>query len=221
MPSEGERPPEGAEAHEEREALRAEATERKAREEATATLNNRVALAAVVFTTLLTFVNNVRGDRQSAANAAKEAGTAAESRAAELWTYYQTKLTERTNLELSYDRLRLEIRRSPLAASDPSLRLEGMKLADYDERIHDFDRQTQQVFFRVQELERSEDLQNRARFEPERAFGRYDLASKVLTLALILLSVTIIAGRRWLLFVGIILGTLGVLIALDGYLLLL
>lgn len=221
MPSEEARN-EAREDRAERDELRAEVREGKARSEAADTLKNQVALAAVVFTTVLTFINNVKSERQSVASSAKEAGATAHARAGELWIYYQTKLTERTSIDLAHDRLAVDLRRAPtIAVADPAIQLASMKLADYEEQIHGFDRQAQEVFFRIQELERTEDLQIRARYEPERAYMRYDLASKIITLALILLSVTILAGRYWLLIVGIILGGVGVLVGVDGYLLLL
>ena len=40
------------------------------------------------------------------------------------------------------------------------------------------------------------------------------------SLALILLSVTILSGKKWLLWAGIALGGVGLFMALDGYLLL-
>jgi uncharacterized membrane protein YhhN len=43
------------------------------------------------------------------------------------------------------------------------------------------------------------------------------LGGKLITLALILLSVTILSNKQWLLFAGIALGALGLLVALDGY----
>ena len=43
------------------------------------------------------------------------------------------------------------------------------------------------------------------------------LQPKLITLALILLSVTILSGRRPLLWAGVALGGIGLLIALDGY----
>ena len=222
MPSEENAREEARQARQERNELRAEVNEQKAKTEAADILKNRVALAAVVFTTVLTFINNVKSERQSVGNGAKEAAATARARAGELWMFFQTKLTERTSLEIARDSLQVDLRRmTPTATADHADPLAAMKLADYDEHIHGFDRQAQEVFFRIQELERTEDLQNRARFEPQRAFTRYDLASKIITLALILLSVTILAGRHWLLIVGIILGAVGVIVGVDGYLLLL
>jgi hypothetical protein len=204
------------EVHEQRE----EHAAQKIRDREGEILKDRVALAAIVLTTALTFIGNVKSDRDDAAKGHKEEAAVAKAHADELWGYYQTKLSERTSLEIAHDRLRFDLRRSPLQAEDPGLKLESMRLADYDERIHDFDRQAQQVFFRVQDLEKTEDVNLRGRIEPGRAVARYDVSTKLITLALILLSVTILVNKRWLLYVGMGLGFLGIIAALDGWLLL-
>ncbi len=73
------------------------------------------------------------------------------------------------------------------------------------------------MFFRVQELEVQEDVQQRAAIEPSRSAFRYELGGKLITLALILLSVTILSSKRYLLVAGVALGSIGLLVALDGY----
>ncbi len=69
----------------------------------------------------------------------------------------------------------------------------------------------------MQDLEREEDTSRRAAVEPGRAVSRYELGSKLITLALILLSVTILSSKRYLLWAGVTLGSIGLLVALDGY----
>lgn len=196
-----------------------EARERGGRELDSERLKNRVSVAAIVLTTALSFIGNVKSDRNDASNSAKSAAEAARRQSAELWAYYQTKVSERTSLELSRDRIRLDLSRRGISRHDPEVRLDGLKLTGYEERIRDFDRDTQQVFYRVQELEAQEDVQQRRSVEPARSAVRYELGGKLITLALILLSVTILSGKRWLLWAGIALGALGLCTAFDGYLL--
>ncbi len=196
-----------------------EAQERDVREKREEELKNRVSVAAIVLTTALSFIGNVKSDRNDAAAAARGAAEAARRQGAELWAYYQTKVSERTALELARDRVRLDLHRRGLVREDPEVKLEALKLTDYEERVRDFDRQTQQVFYRVQEMEQQEDVQSRKALEPSRAAVRYELGSKLITLALILLSVTILSSKRWLLWAGVLLGAIGLLVAFDGYLL--
>ena len=196
---------------------RGESDSRDAKEAVTEKHKNRVALAAIVLTTALSFIGNIRGNRADAITQHKDAGTQARRQAAELWSYYQTKLAERTSLELAHDRLRLDLKKRGLSRDDPSIKLEALKLTEYEERVRDFDTDTQQVFYRVQDLEKQEDIEQREVAEPARAVDRYELASKLITLALILLSVTILSTQAWLFFAGLALGAVGVLLAFDGY----
>jgi ATP/maltotriose-dependent transcriptional regulator MalT len=196
---------------------KAEKEERDRREERIEELKNRVSVAAIILTTALSFIGNVRGDRGEAAGSFKSAAAEARRQGAELWAYYQTKLAERTSLELARDRVRLDLARRGLAREEPEAKLDAFRLTHYEERIRDFDGEAERVFYRVQDLEREEDTSLRAAVEPGRAVSRYELGSKLITLALILLSVTILSGKRYLLWAGVTLGCLGLLVALDGY----
>ena len=200
---------------------RREAHQRDLREQQEEQLKNRVSVAAIVLTTALSFIGNVKGDRNDAAGAARGAAESARRQAAELWAYYQTAAAARTTMEVARDRIRLDLRRRGLSRSDPEAKLDALKLTDYEERVRDFDRQTTQVFYRVQELEQVEDVQQRRSLEPSRSVVRYELGSKLITLALILLSVTILSSKRWLLWAGVALGAIGLMVAFDGYFLLL
>ena len=104
--------------------LREEVAQQKAqamalaeREAFTDALKNRVSVAAIILTTALSFIGNVKGDRGEAASSFKSAASEARRQGAELWAYYQTKLTERTSLELARDRIRLDLQRRGLARS--------------------------------------------------------------------------------------------------------
>ncbi len=202
---------------EEVEQQRHEAIERDARAKREEELKNRVSVAAIILTTALSFIGNVKGDRADAASGARRAATEARARSAELWTYYQTKLAERTSVELARDRLDLDFARRGAVLDNPARKLEALDVASYGERVRAFDATTGQVFFRVQDLNRDADVSDRAALEPAHAVTRYELGSKLLTLALILLSVTILSGKRWLFWSGVLLGSIGLSVALDGY----
>jgi hypothetical protein len=204
---------------EEVEQQRADAAKRESHEKAVEQLKNRVSVAAIVLTTALSFIGNVKSNRQEAVAGARDAAEAARRQSSELWAYYQTTLAERTSLEMAHDRLHLDLAHRGISREDPSVKLEAMRLSDYERRIRDIDHDTQQVFFRVQELERDEDVKDRQKLEPGQAVFRYDLSGKLITLALILLSVAILSNRKWLFWGGVILGSIGVLVAFDGYLL--
>ena len=194
-----------------------EALQREAREEQKEDLKNRVSVAAIVLTTALSFIGQVKSDRADAASSARQEAATSRQQAAELWSYYESKQSERTALELARDRVRLELHKRGVARTDPAVKLEALKLTSYEERVDDFDLENKRVFFRVEELEAREDVKRREAREPARAVVRYELGSKLITLALILLSVTILSNREVLFWCGVLLGAIGLLVAFDGY----
>jgi len=194
-----------------------EAEARDVREARSEQLKNRVSVAAIILTTALSFIGNVRSDRSDAAGSARVAAESARRQGAELWAYYQMKMSEKASMEIARDRIRLDLSARGIQREDPKARLDVLKLTGYEERIRDFDTETQRVFFRVQDLEAQEDVQQRASIEPSRGAYRYELGGKLITLALILLSVTILSSKRYLLVAGVALGGIGLLVALDGY----
>lgn len=213
-----------AEVEQQQRALDAQAKKRdedQARQDLAEELKGRVSVAAIILTTALSFIGNVKATRADAASGFKAQAASARQQGAELWAYYQTKLAERTSLELARDRVQLDLTKRGLRRDDEEARLDVLKLASYEERIANFAEETQRVFYRVQELEQTEDVSKRRAVEPGRSVERYEFGSKLITLALILLSVTILSNKRWLLWAGIALGSIGLLIAFDGYFLLL
>ena len=219
-----ETPPPATADKEERELLRKEVAEQKResaarekRDKASDELKNRVSLAAIVLTTALTFVGNIKASRQDAAGSATGAASSARQLGSDTWNYYQSKLAERTSLEMARDRIGLDLAQRNLQRDDPRAKLDQLRLSEYEERIGEFDRDAQLVFARIQELEAVSDVEGRRAAEPKRAVARYDLGSKLITLALILLSVTIISNRSWLFWAGAALGGTGLAIAFDGY----
>jgi len=219
----GEKPPAGTSGEEtallrEEVALqKREAEARDVREARSEELKNRVSVAAIILTTALSFIGNVRSDRGDTAGSARAAAESARRQGAELWAYYQMKMSEKASLEIARDRIRLDLAARGIQREDARARLDVLKLTGYEESIRDFDTETQRVFFRVQELEVQEDVQQRAAIEPSRSAFRYELGGKLITLALILLSVTILSSKRYLLVAGVALGSIGLLVALDGY----
>jgi Domain of unknown function (DUF4337) len=194
-----------------------EAAERERRAKQIDLLKNRVSVAAIIITTALSFIGNVRSNRSGTVDGSRAAAESARRQSAELWAYYQTKLDERTALELARDRIRLDLRTRGAAEDDPTVKSEVLQVVGYEERIREFEDDAQLVFYRVQDLEKEEDLSVRKTAEPALAVGRYDLGSKLMTLALILLSVTILSNKSWLFWAGSALGAIGMLVAFDGY----
>src|SRR5438132_12794474 len=101
---------------------------REERERVQEELKNRVSVAAIVLTTALSFIGNVKGDRNDAASSAKGAAETARRQSAELWAYYQTAAAARTSMEIARDRIRLDLFRRGLSRGDPGALLDALKL---------------------------------------------------------------------------------------------
>src|SRR5687768_15345402 len=104
---------------------------RAAREKTTESLKNRVSVAAIILTTALSFISNVRSNRQDAIASVKEVAEATQKEAAELWAFYQTGLAERTSVEVGHDQMRMQLARRGAARRDPSAKLQTVLLDEY------------------------------------------------------------------------------------------
>ncbi len=88
------------------------------------------------------------------------------------------KMAEKASTEIARDRIRLDLAARGIQREDQKARLDVLKLTGYEERIRDFDTETQRVFFRVQDLEAQEDVQQRAAIEPSHSAYRYELGDR-------------------------------------------
>ena len=196
-------------AREEKEAPEKERTKRKER------LTNRVSIAAISLTMLMSFLNFARTERDHAATDSRNEASGARSASEVNWAHYQTTTAERANYRVADDSLQRSI--SAMADEDPRVGVAHVQHIEYRTRIREIDRENQQIFFEVQDLERRAALATRNAEAIDRGISRYDLGARVLTLAVVLLSVTLLANRRSLFWVGVGVAALGAAIAVQGY----
>ncbi len=97
------------------------------------------------------------------------------------------------------------------------LRLAELNHTEYATRIGALERQCRRVFFVVQDLERLKIVKLREVARIEEKVRRYDMGARVLMLALVILSITLLANQRQLLFSAILLAMVGAGIAVSGY----
>ena len=197
---------------EEKEAAEKEHAKRKDR------LTSRVSIAAISLTMLMSFLNFARTERDHAATNARTQAANARSASEANWAHYQTTTAERSNYRVADDAL-VQLA-DALPDEDPRVGAAHVRHIEYQSRMREIDRENQQVFFVVQDLERRAVLATRAADSIDRGVARYDLGSRVLTLALVLLSVTLLANRNYLFWVGIGVASVGGAIAINGYFLL-
>ena len=175
----------------------------------------RVSIAALLLTMMLSFLGFVRAQSESAEADAN--GIVAQSRGAAAieWTLYQTKIAQRSGFIEAEDVLAREV--LSLAVSDPRRRLARFHHHEYEAKVHALDEDNRQVFHRIQSLEsRAYAAQNNADHHDRRT-KRYDMGIRTLTLALVLISVTLLIDRSYLFFFGLLVAALGAGFGVTGY----
>lgn len=196
--------------------------EEKAREKEKAgqkeRLTSRVSVAAICLTMLMSFLGFARAERGSASGGAAADGARAKSDAEADWAYYQTRMAERSGYVVAEDTLARET--ATLPDDDPRVQLAAVHYAEYVARRTSIDQSNRQLFFVVQDLERQvvDDTRRAARID--RTIARYDMGTRILTLAVVLLSVTLLANRAYLFWVAAAVAVVGAAFAINGYFLL-
>lgn len=178
-------------------------------------LTNHVSIAAISLTMLMSFLNFARTERDQAASAARTEAADAHARAETNWAHYQSKITERATYRIADDTVIHNT--STLPDEDPRVSAAHVQHIEYQSRLRAIDHENQQLFFLIQDLERSSTAAVRRADNIDRSVSRYDLGARVLTLALVLLSVTLLANRRFLFWVGLGVSAAGAAIAVNGY----
>lgn len=178
-------------------------------------ITSRVSIAAFTLTMLLSFLGFVRAGTDSASTDLKTAAGKATDEIAAEWALYQTRTAQRSEFEVARDSLARDSLAFP--AGDARLRLSRFSYADYGLQIRRLDRENQQVFFVIQDLSTAamHDVRDADQFDRQSHW--YDMGTRTLTLALVLISVTLLAHRDYLFWMGLIVALAGAVIAVNGY----
>jgi hypothetical protein len=197
-------------------------TERKAEQKAAQDSSNRktqvsrrVSIAALLLTMMLSFLGFVRARSDYKATGDWTTATQSKNDAATEWSLYQTKQAQRSSLQEAMD----SIERSVLGAqpSDQRRRLARFHHREYEQRVRQLDEETRQVFHRIQTLERAEYDATVAAKHHDRRTARYDMGIRTLTLALVLISVTLLVDRDYLFWCGLAIAAIGATLGVTGY----
>lgn len=194
------------------------AKDRKEHDEAarkTKHITSRVSIAAFTLTMLLSFLGFVRAGTDSASTALKTAAGKASDEIAGEWALYEARTSQRSAYQLGRDTLVRDSR--GFADGDPRLRLARFSHAGYGLEIRRLDRENAQVFFVIQDLAMSEMHALRDAGRLDRRTHWYDMGIRTLTLALVLISVTLLANRDYLFWLGLVVAGSGAAIAVNGY----
>ena len=178
-------------------------------------VSQRVSLAALLLTMMLSFLGFVRAGEDSALTDDKTAVQQSKNDAASEWALYQTKQASRTGLVEAED----AIERSVLAMhpDDPGRRLARFHHRDYEAKVRLVDDENRQVFHRIQSLDRRAYLSQADADHHDRRKNRYDMGIRTLTLALVLISVTLLVDRDYLFWFGLLIAAIGAALGVTGY----
>ena len=188
-----------------------EAAELMEKDKESDVFKQRAAVAIAVFAKMLAICGLGGG------NATKEAVNS-NVLASDAWNFYQAKNIRQTAVQLAADELEL----GPLA--DPALpaaRKQAVekKLADYKATVTRYESDPKTNEGKKELLAKAKTLEE-ARDHALKQDPYFDYAEALLQIAIVLISVSIIAGLPWLAFFGGGLGLIGVLLTINGFFLL-
>ena len=180
-----------------------------------AAVGRRVSIAALLLTMMLSFLGFVRAQSDSAETDAKAIVQQSRNDAATEWALYQTKTSQRSGFIEAEDMLAREV--LSLASSDPRRRLARFHHHEYEARVRALDQDNRQVFHRIQALESRAYVAQKNADHHDRRTKRYDMGIRTLTLALVLISVTLLVDRSYLFFFGLLVAAIGAAFGVTGY----
>ena len=104
-----------------------------------------------------------------------------------------------------------------LEANDPRRLLARFHHREYEAKVRSLDDENTLVFHRIQSLNRREYLARRDSDAHQRQTDRYDMGIRTLTLALVLISVTLLVDRMYLFWFGLAVAAIGAVLGMTGY----
>jgi hypothetical protein len=178
-------------------------------------LAERVSVAAIALTMLMSFLGFARSERDDSAKDLRTQADKARREAEANWTLYQTRAAERAGFVTADDALAREV--ATLGDGDPRMRIAELNHVEYATRVAQLDNESRRVFFVIQDLNKGALLALRQAHRIDSQIERYDLGTRVLTLALVILSVVLLASQQRLFWVGVLVSFIGAGIAVSGY----
>jgi hypothetical protein len=164
---------------------------------------------------MLSFLGFVRANEDGEITSDKVVALQAKNDAATEWTLYQTKIAQRSSYREAEDALAREALSTP--AADPRRRLGRFHHSEYEQKVKQLDDENRQVFYVIQHLgQRASHATTDAEHHARRT-DRYDMAIRTLTLALVLISVTLLVTRKYLFWFGLFVASIGALLGVTGY----
>jgi hypothetical protein len=180
-----------------------------------AAISRRVSISALLLTMMLSFLGFVRAVSDSADADDKLVVQQTSNAAATEWSLYQTKTAQRSGFIEAEDTLAREVLSLP--ANDPRRRLARFHHHEYEAKVRTLDDENRQVFHRIQSLNLRNYYAQRDEEHHHRRTERYDMGIRTLTLALVLISVTLLVDRAYLFWFGLLVAAIGATLGVTGY----
>ena len=171
---------------------------------------NRTALTISILAMVLAIAN------LSGSNSAKEA-TQENILAANAYSFYQAKTIRQTSLKIAATDLDLQMKRDSSMPGDVREAFRG-KLDEYRKTIDRYESEPENGEGKKELLARAKEHE-KTRDHALRQDPWFDYAAGMLQIAIVLLSVSIIASMNALFLGGALLGCLGLLATLNGFIL--
>ncbi len=149
---------------------------------------------------------------------AKKAMVNANIQASDTFAFYQAKNIRQTSNQLAADELEVLLLTQPTLPADVRANIQG-RIDRYKATVSRYESEPTTGEGKKELLATAQGYVR----ERERAHDQdpnFDYAQALFQIAIVLISVSIVATARWLLGVGLALGVLGLLLMLNGYLLL-
>ena len=177
--------------------------------------SRRVSLAALLLTMMVSFLGFVRAQSDSDESDDKLIVQQSKSDSATEWALYQTKTAQRSGFIEAEDTLAREV--LSLGPNDPRRRLARFHHHEYEAKVRQLDADNREVFHRIQSLNLREYHAQRDAAHHNRRTTRYDMGIRTLTLALVLISVTLLVDSSYLFWVGLLVAAIGATFGVTGY----
>jgi hypothetical protein len=193
----------------------AEEEEAKAKAKRKEQLTGRISIAAMALTILMSFLGYVRAERGDAASSAKGDATQAQADAEAAWTYYQAKNEQRASIRLADDELTRSVQGLP--PNDPRVVVATAHHTHYMNEIFEVSNQCRHLFTSIQARNRRQILKRREAARISRHTDQYEMGTRILTLAVIVFSITLLTNKPALFWAGVSMAFFGAAVAVNGY----
>jgi hypothetical protein len=178
-------------------------------------LTTRISVAAMVLTIMMSFLGFLRSERGDAAGAAKGDAAQAHAEAEATWGYYEAKNEQRATYRLADDQIMRSVQGLP--PNDPRVAIAVAQHTHYMNQIFEISNACRHLFTSIQDRNRRQVQRTREAARIGRHTEKYEMGTRILTLAVIVFSITLLTNKPALYWAGVATAFFGALVAINGY----